>query len=154
MLACKHNNKHNSEKKTTRLSRTILYLFISQIFCVFPYLILFSITIFDNTLPHMTIGPWLVILRNSQCFFNGLILLKNQKKSGKVETFFWRKVKGRTVSLAIPCAQKNRWELNFLWKNLTKITDVLPKFGNIASPCLMTLIQNDLNQSKAMRGVL
>ena len=91
MLACKHNNKHNSEKNTTRLSRTILYIFISQIFCIFPYLILFSITMLDNTLPHMTIGPWLVILRNSQCFFNGLILLKNQKKSGKAETFFLKK---------------------------------------------------------------
>ena len=95
--------KQNGGKNTRRLSRTILYIFISQIFCIFPYLILFSIAMFDNTLPYMAIGPWLVILRNSQCFFNGLILLKNQRKSGKGETFFLKKSqrKGSVVSNTI-----------------------------------------------------
>ena len=87
MLDCKHNRGGN----TRRLSRTIFYIFVSQIFCIFPYLILFSITMFDNTLPYLAIGPWLVILRNSQCFFNGLVLLKNQKKPGKGDTFLLNK---------------------------------------------------------------
>ena len=84
MLPCKHGNC----KSERRLFTTIFHILICQVACVVPYLILFSLQIFKISLPYNIIGPWLVILRNTQCFCNGFILLRNQKGNGrKNETF-------------------------------------------------------------------
>ena len=84
MLPCKHGNC----KSERRLFTTIFHVLICQVACVIPYLILFFLQIFKVSLPYNIIGPWLVILRNSQCFCNGFILLRNQKRNArKSETF-------------------------------------------------------------------
>ena len=83
MQPCKHGNS----KSERRLFTTIFHILICQVACVVPYLILFSLQIFKISLPYNIIGPWLVILRNSQSFCNGFILLRNQKrKARKSET--------------------------------------------------------------------
>ena len=84
MQACNHRNS----KSDRRLSATIFYILVCQVACVVPYLTLFSLHIYSISLPFNTIGPWLVMLRNCQCFCNAFILLRNQKRNTrKRETF-------------------------------------------------------------------
>ena len=84
MLACNHRNS----KSDRRLSATIFYILVCQVACVVPYLILFSLHICSVSLRFDTIGPWLVMLRNCQCFCNAFILLRNQKRNTrKCENF-------------------------------------------------------------------
>ena len=78
--------KHSADNDSKRLSKTILYIFVCQIVCNLPYLILFLLALEKIALPYMMIGPWLTLLRNSQCFCNGLILLHNQKRKIRSKT--------------------------------------------------------------------
>ena len=84
ILTCNHGNS----KSDRRLSTTIFYILVCQVACVVPYLTLFSLHIYSISLPFNTIGPWIVMLRNCQCFCNAFILLRNQKRNTrKCETF-------------------------------------------------------------------
>ena len=79
---------HRNSKSDRRLSTTIFYILVCQVACVVPYLTLFSLHIYSISLPFNTIGPWIVMLRNCQCFCNAFILLRNQKRNTrKRETF-------------------------------------------------------------------
>ena len=84
VLAC----KHRKGKSDGKLSTKIFYILVCQVVFLFPYLILLSLHICSISLPFNTNGPWLVMLRNCQCFCNGLILLRNQKSNTrKCKTF-------------------------------------------------------------------
>ena len=52
-------------------------------FCILPYLIMHMIDEFGGYVPVLLVAPWLSLLRNSQCFCDGLILLHNQKQKKK-----------------------------------------------------------------------
>ena len=71
--------EHSNSKSERRLSTTICLILICQVTCAVPYIILFSLQMLGISLPYHIIGPWVVILRNCQCFCNGLIWLKNHK---------------------------------------------------------------------------
>ena len=72
--------RRNSHNRTfgKRLTVTILCIFISQCLCTLPYKV-FSIMPLTNT-AKIRATPWIVLIRNSQCFWNALIMLKNQSK--------------------------------------------------------------------------
>ena len=72
--------KHSADNDRKRLSKTIFYIFVCQVVCNLPYLVLFLLALEKIPLPYMMIGPWLTVMRNCQCFCNGLILLQNQKR--------------------------------------------------------------------------
>ena len=78
-------SKHNNTKRDKKLFKVIFYILLCQVTCVIPYLILLSLYISQVSLGlrYNDIGPWLVILRNCQCFCNGFILLYNQKRNTK-----------------------------------------------------------------------
>ena len=79
MLACKHRNG----KIYRRHSTTIFYTLACQVVFLFRYLILFSLHISSISFPFNTIGLWLVMLRNCQCFCNGFVFLPNKEKEYK-----------------------------------------------------------------------
>lgn len=72
--------RRNSHNRTfgKRLTVTILCIFISQCLCTLPYKV-FSIMPLTNIV-EVRATPWITLIRNSQCFWNALIMLKNQKK--------------------------------------------------------------------------
>ena len=72
--------KHCEKNDNKQISKTILYIFICQIVFILPYLLLFLMAMLRIPLPYMGIGPWLVALRNCQCFCNSLVLLHKEKK--------------------------------------------------------------------------
>ena len=69
---------HNSTQYSRRLTKKILCIFICQIICIFPYLVMHMIDEFGGYVPVLLVSPWLSLLRNSQCFCDGLILLHNK----------------------------------------------------------------------------
>ena len=79
MLAFKHNNS----KSDGRLSMTIFNILICQVICIIPYLLLFTLQFLCLSLRYDIIGPWLVLLRNCNCFGNGFVLLHNQIRNAK-----------------------------------------------------------------------
>ena len=79
MLACKHRNG----KSYRRHSTTIFYTLACQVVFLFRYLTLFSLHISSISFPFNTIGLWLVMLRNCQCFCNGFVFLPNKEKEYK-----------------------------------------------------------------------
>ena len=74
-----------NRKRDRTLFETIFYICICQVTCAVPYLIVLSLSAayYDSAERYNDIGPWLVILRNCQCFCNGFILLHNQKRNAK-----------------------------------------------------------------------
>ena len=92
MLACKHRNG----KSYRRHSTTIFYTLACQVVFLFRYLTLFSLHISSISFPFNTIGLWLVMLRNCQCFCNGFVFLPNKEKEYKEIWNFWRKLKRKT----------------------------------------------------------
>ena len=72
--------RRNSYNRTfgKRLTVTILCIFISQCLCTLPYKV-FSVMQLTNT-TKIGANPWIILIRNSQCFSNALIMLRNQKK--------------------------------------------------------------------------
>ena len=72
--------KHCEKSDNKQISKTILYIFICQIVFILPYLLLFLMAMLRIPLPYMDIGPWLVTLRNCQCFYNSVVLLYIEKK--------------------------------------------------------------------------
>ena len=80
--------KHSNSKSDRRLSTTICLILICQVTCVVPFIIVLFLQLLGILLSYNIIGPWVVILRNCQCFCNGLIWLKNHKTDArKSETF-------------------------------------------------------------------
>ena len=76
-------SKHcGSRYNGKRLTITIMYLSLSQCVCIIPYCILWLVQTFDKVeFRHMAnIAPWIILLRNCQCFCNAIILLRNQKQ--------------------------------------------------------------------------
>ena len=74
----KHYGKNNIEK---RLTNTITFICITQLICVFPYLILRFLQL-NCRISHkryLYILPWSSILAYCQCICNGLIILHNKK---------------------------------------------------------------------------
>ena len=86
-------SKPSNIKRDRRLFKTIFYIFLFQVTCVIPYLILLSLFLSNTSLPYDDIELWLEILRNCQCFCNGFILLYNQKRNArKWQTFSYAKI--------------------------------------------------------------
>ena len=74
-----HISKHCHIKKNgRRLTKTIMFIFISQSLCNLPYSTFWLIPM--NLPIQLKVSPWLSIIRSSQCFCNALIFLMNQKK--------------------------------------------------------------------------
>ena len=74
-----HISKHCHIKKNgRRLTKTIMFIFISQSLCNLPYSTFWLIPM--NLPIQLKASPWLSIIRSSQCFCNALIFLMNQKK--------------------------------------------------------------------------
>ena len=71
----KHNTKKNTGK---RLTKTIMYICISQFVCILPYSVFWLKSTTFNL--RINVAPWIHLLRNCQCLFNAIILLCNQKK--------------------------------------------------------------------------
>ena len=74
----KHHGKNNTEKKVTN---TISFICITQLICVFPYLILRFLQL-NCRISHklyLHILPWSSILAYCQCICNGLVILHNKK---------------------------------------------------------------------------
>ena len=82
--------KSNGNRDFKRLTKTIMFIFVSQVICIFPLQICLASNI---PLPSLMI-PWLFILRNASSLFNGIILLlgERRKRKNKIriskETFF------------------------------------------------------------------
>lgn len=62
---------------------TIFNILICQVICIIPYLLLFTLQFLCLSLQYDIIGPWLVLLRNCNCFCNGFVLLHNQIRNAK-----------------------------------------------------------------------
>ena len=79
----KFNETHISKqchikKNGRRLTKTIMFIFISQSLCNLPYSTFWLIPM---SLPiQLKASPWLSIIRSCQCFCNRLIYLMNQNK--------------------------------------------------------------------------
>ena len=73
-------SKHGKENYSNKLSKTIFYIFTFQIMCILPYLAFLMLIEFGAVLPNLLVGPWIALLRNTQSFCDGLILLRNQKE--------------------------------------------------------------------------
>ena len=94
MAACKHCNS----KSDRRLSQTIFHILACQITCTVPYLTLLTLFLCNITLDIIILTPWLMILRNCQCFCNAIILLRSQKRNArKHETFPLGKVNQKQI---------------------------------------------------------
>ena len=72
-------SKHGKVNKSKKLSKTIFYIFTFQIICILPYLIMHMMIEFSVVFPVLLVAPWLALMRNTQGFCDGLILLRNQK---------------------------------------------------------------------------
>ena len=74
----KHYGKNNTEK---RLTNTISFICITQLICVFPYLILrfLQLNCHISHKRYLHILPWSSILAYCQRICNGLIILRNKK---------------------------------------------------------------------------
>ena len=71
--------KHSTKKYTgKRLTKTIMYICISQFVCILPYCVFWLKSTTFNL--QINVAPWIHLLRNCQCLFNAIILLCNQKK--------------------------------------------------------------------------
>ena len=74
----KHHGKNSNGK---RLTRTIIYICISQLICVFPY-ILFRFIPLCGCIPFKLYGDilqWLALLLYCQCFCDAFVILHNKK---------------------------------------------------------------------------
>ena len=72
-------SKHGKGNYSKKLSKTIFYIFACQIICILPYMIFLTVIEFGAVPPSLLVGPWIALLRNTQSFCDGLILLHNQK---------------------------------------------------------------------------
>ena len=94
MAACKHCNN----KSDRRLSKTIFHILACQITCTVPYLTRLTLSLCNFSLYLRFLAPWLMILRNCQCFCNAIILLQSQKRNArKHETFPLEKVNQKQI---------------------------------------------------------
>ena len=94
MAACKHCNS----KSDRRLSKTIFHILACQITCTVPYLTQLTLLLCNFSLNLTILTPWLMILRNCQCFCNAIILLRSQKRNArKHETFPLDKVNQKQI---------------------------------------------------------
>ena len=94
MAACKHCNS----KSDRRLSKTIFHTLACQITCTVPYFTVLTLALRNFTLYIIILTPWLMILRNCQCFCNAIILLRSQKRNArKHETFPLEKVNQKQI---------------------------------------------------------
>ena len=81
-----HISKHCHIKKNgRRLTKTIMFIFISQSLCNLPYSTFWLIPM--NLPMQLKASPWLSMMRSSQCFCNALIFLMNQKKRKTPKSF-------------------------------------------------------------------
>ena len=71
--------KSNGNRDFKRLTKTIMFIFVSQVICIFPLQICLASNI---PLPSLMI-PWLFILRNASSLFNGIILLLGERRKRK-----------------------------------------------------------------------
>ena len=94
MAACKHCNN----KSDRRLSKTIFHILACQITCTVPFLTWLTLLLCNFSLILSILEPWLMILRNCQCFCNAIILLRSQKRNArKHETFPLGKVNQKLI---------------------------------------------------------
>ena len=80
------SSTHNSTQYSRRLTKKILCIFICQTVCILPYLVMHMIDEFGGYVPVLLVAPWLSLLRNSQCFCDGLILLHSKESKKKTST--------------------------------------------------------------------
>ena len=71
--------KSNGNRDFKRLTKTMMFIFVSQVICIFPLQIYLASNI---PLPPLMI-PWLFILRNASSLFNGIILLLGERRKRK-----------------------------------------------------------------------
>ena len=80
--------EHSNSKSNRRLSTTIFLILICQVICLVPYIILHFLLVLGIFRPYVIAEPWVIMLRNCQCFCNGLIWLNNKKTNArKCKTF-------------------------------------------------------------------
>ena len=72
--------KSNGNRDFKRLTKTIMFIFVSQVICSFPFQICWSV---PNIPLNALIVPWVVILRNASSLFNGIILLLGERRKRK-----------------------------------------------------------------------
>ena len=72
--------KSNGNRDFKRLTKTIMFIFASQVICSFPFQICWSVP--SIRLPALIV-PWLFILRNASSLFNGIILLLGERRKRK-----------------------------------------------------------------------
>ena len=72
--------KSNGNRDFKRLTKTIMFIFVSQVICSFPFQICWSV---PNIPLKALIVPWVVILRNASSLFNGIILLLGERRKRK-----------------------------------------------------------------------
>ena len=75
--------RSNGNKDSKKLTKTVLSIFISQTICIFPHYFLFTGIQLENIQLSIYLHSWFYMLRNNQCFCNGIILLMNQKTKPK-----------------------------------------------------------------------
>ena len=72
--------KSNGNRDFKRLTKTIMFIFVSQVICSFPIQICW-------TVPNISLPPpivmWVLILRNASSLFNGIILLLGERRKRK-----------------------------------------------------------------------
>ena len=79
MSQCRNNRNKGSKK----LTKTVLSIFISQTICIVPHYFLLTGMQLENVQLSIYLRSWFYMLRNNQCFCNGIILLLNQKPKSK-----------------------------------------------------------------------
>ena len=72
--------KSNGNRDFKRLTKTIMFIFVSQVICSFPFQMCLSVP--NIPLPALIV-PWVVILRNASSLFNGIILLLGERRKRK-----------------------------------------------------------------------
>ena len=79
--------RSNGNKDLKRLTKTIMFIFISQTICVIPYQFML-IAVYKGTLLPGLLDYWFFMLRNNSSFFNGIILLLSERRKArkKIET--------------------------------------------------------------------
>ena len=75
--------RHSHAKYNKRITKAILYIFICQIICTLPCLIMHIVDEFGGSVPVLLVAQWLSILRNSQCLCDGLVILHSEKQKIK-----------------------------------------------------------------------
>ena len=84
--------RSNGNKGSKRLTKTVLSIFISQTICIVPHFFLLTGIQLENVQLSIHLRSWFYMLRNNQCFCNGIILLLNQKtKSKKKDRYIKRR---------------------------------------------------------------